>query len=242
MLERILSVTHPLIELFSSDKPLSLNEEYTKYITQEYPQNHTFNIVNNQLIPKYKLASRYKKLRKLYPERLTSFVDVGCSKGFFVLSASEFPECERSLGIDVNPYALNVCRWLKHNSGNQKASFEKMRLHELAERIDDMGGPFQTVLVVNAYQYIYFGSDHFRDHYLDHDTVFKHLRKICSGRVIFNNRLELKDCQNVDCIDYADKRAQDYTEENMLRAAENYFKITRYGKIGKYPLLALDVI
>ena len=241
MLDRLLSVTDPIIDFFSPEKSLSLNEEYLKYISQDYPQNHTFNIVNQQLKPRYKLASRYKKLITLYPDHLTSLVDVGCSKGFFVFSANEFPTCQRSLGIDINPYALNVCRWLKTTIQQPQAKFEKLYLHELAARIDEFGGAFQTVLVVNAYQYLYFGSDHFRHRYFDHDTIFKYLRTICSGRIIFNNRIELKDCQNVNCIDFSDQRSQDYTEEKMLAAAAKYFKITQFGKIGKYPLFAFDV-
>lgn len=238
--DRLLRVTDSIIELFTSENTLEMSDEYKRYITSEYPQNHTFKIVNNKIQPRYKLATRYKKLLQLYPDILTSFLDIGCSKGFFVFSANDFQQCTRSMGIDVNQYALNICRWLKQNLQIPTVHFEKMRLHELAERIEEFGGQFQTVLLVNAYQYLYFGSDNYRDAYHDHDFIFKNLRKICSHRIVFNNRVELQDCQNVNCIDYNDIPAQNYSEERMLEAAAKYFTITRHGRIGKCPLITFD--
>lgn len=43
--------------------------------------------------------------------------------------------------------------------GASRARFERLHLHELVERIDEFGGPFQTVLLVNAYQHLIFGSE-----------------------------------------------------------------------------------
>jgi len=217
--------------------------EYLSYITSSYPSNHTYKITRQgELKPKHKLAARYQKIRKLLPARVTSLAEIGCSKGFFVFSASVMPHCSRSLGIDVSHYDIEVCRWVKETLRNKNTSFEILQLHELTPRISEFGSAFQTVLLLNTYQYLYFGSDAFPMCYGDHDAIFRHLREICSGRIIFNNRIALEDCQNVERISQASKACQmNYSEEKALEAASKYFTVTRHGKIGKYPLLTLDV-
>jgi hypothetical protein len=217
-------------------------QKYLKYITGSYPSNHTYDIIQNKLIPKTKLATRYKKLQKLFPKKLESLVDIGCSKGFFVFEGGNHPHCTRSLGIDVNPYDIEICHWVNQTIKNDRVDFKLLKLHELADNIDQFGGAFQTVLVINIYQYLYFGSDTFPDNYLDHDTIFKNLRKICSERIIFNNRINLKDCQNTQRIENVDKKwVENYSEKNVMEAASRYFTLKKYGSIGKYPLWLLEV-
>ncbi|HSW71537.1 MAG TPA: hypothetical protein VLH77_06110 [Gammaproteobacteria bacterium] len=216
-------------------------KEYLSYLKAAYPNNHNYKVKKNRLVPTRDLAKRYNRVRELYPEPLTSFLDIGSSKGFFVFDASENPNCTRSLGIDVYQYDIDVCRWLKDHLHNNKVRFEFMRLHELADQIDEFGGPFQTVLMLNMYQYLYFGSVRNSDRYLDHDEIFKHLRKICNERIIFNNRVNLADCQNVEQIEKASEHSQNYSEEKIIAAASRYFNVVPHGKIGQYPLWTLDV-
>jgi hypothetical protein len=215
---------------------------YIHHIEHGYPSNHTYCLTNDKLKPKYKLASRYKKIRQLLPKQLTSLAEVGCSKGFFVFSAGAYPSCTRALGIDVSPFDIEVCRWVKQQLNSTNTRFEKMQLHELTPSITDLGGPFQTLLIINTYQYLYFGSDSFPECYLNHDAIFNSLRKICSQRIIFNNRIALEDCQNVARINKASEECREnYSEEKALAAAAKYFTISKHGKIGKYPLFTLDV-
>jgi hypothetical protein len=217
------------------------DSEYHRYIDTGYPSNHTYQIKKEKLKPNYKLASRYKKIKKLLPEHLTSLGEVGCSKGFFIFSATEHPHCTRGLGIDVNQYDIDICNWVKSTMNNTRATFAKMQLHELASRIEEFGGPLQTLLILNTYQYLYFGSDPFPECYLDHDAIFKNLRKICTQRIIFNNRISLNDCQNVTRIAEANEvYRQNYSEEKALEAAARYFIVKHHGKIGKYPLITMD--
>ncbi len=218
------------------------DSEYYHYIKSGYPSNHTYNIKNSRLIPKHKLAARYRKIRQLLPQNLTSIAEVGCSKGFFIFSGTAHLHCTRGLGIDVNQYDIEVCHWVKEKLANTRASFEIMQLHELAPRIEEFGGPFQTILILNTYQYLYFGSDSFPQCYLNHDAIFSQLRKIGSQRIIFNNRIALEDCQNVKRIAKASEESkQNYSEEKALEAASQYFKVERHGKIGKYPLFTFDI-
>jgi hypothetical protein len=218
------------------------NSEYHRYIKLGYPSNHTYQIKNNKLIPNYKLAARYRKIKKLLPKNLTSLGEVGCSKGFFIFSATLHPQCTRGIGIDVNPYDIEVCNWVKETVGSTRTSFAKMQLHELTPRIEEFGGPLQTLLILNTYQYLYFGSDSFPECYLDHDAIFKNLRKICTQRIIFNNRIDLADCQNGARIaEASDESKGNYTEEKALEAASKYFVVQKHGRIGKYPLITLDI-
>lgn len=231
-----------LVQLFCPHHHLPPTvKEYLNYLKAAYPNNHNYKVKNNHLVPTRELAKRYNRVHALFPKPLTSFLDLGSSKGFFVFAASKEPQCTRSLGIDVYQYDIDVCRWLKDYLHNDKVQFEFMRLHELAERIDEFGGPFQTVLMLNMYQYLYFGSVRNPDSYLDHDEIFKHLRKICSERIIFNNRVNLADCQNVEQIKQASEHSLNYSEEKIIAAASKYFNVVPHGKIGQYPLWILDV-
>ena len=110
----------------------NIEVQYKNYLGHGYPSNHTYKISKEKLVPKHKLAKRFKKIRALYPAPLTSLAEIGCSKGFFVLSAHESPHCSRSLGIDITQYDIDVCRWVKTSLQNTQSTFELMQLHELA--------------------------------------------------------------------------------------------------------------
>jgi hypothetical protein len=230
-----------LTALFQSTPDDSTTAEYLNYLKASYPNNHNYRVKKGRLIPSRELRKRYQRVLDLLPDPMTSFVDIGSSKGFFVFAASEDPQCTRSLGIDVYQYDIDVCRWLKNYLHNDKVQFEFMRLHELAERIEEFGGPFQTVLMLNMYQYLYFGSVRCPERYLDHAEIFKYLRKICSHRIIFNNRVNVADCQNVEQIDLASEHSQNYSEEKLIAAASQYFNVVPRGTIGQYPLWTMDV-
>ena len=238
-----LSTFGRILNLSTSTKQtpsITLPKEYLEYAEHAYPSNHTYKIQPGQLIPKRQLAARYKKIRQLFPDPLTSFAGISCSKGFFVFSASLYPSCTRTLGIDINPYDVQFCQKIKEYLGNTRSEFATMRLHELAERIDEFGGPFQTVILLNSYQYLYFGSEYFPQCYLDHDLIFKNLSKICSERLIFSNRVNIEDVQvNPSLLNARDYHAE-YTEEKIIKAASNYFVVQHEGYIGRYPLWALD--
>ena len=230
-----------LADLVQSKPALSAEgQEYYQYLKAAYPNNHNYTLKKTELSPSRELAKRYKKVQALLPKPLTSFLDIGSSKGFFVFAAAEDPACTRALGIDVYQYDIDVCRWLKKHLQNDKVQFEFMRLHELADRIEEFGGPFQTVLMLNMYQYLYFGSVRSSGRYLDHEEIFKHLRKVCNGRIIFNNRVNLADCQNVEQIDRTCEHSKNYSEAKLKAAASKYFKVSAHGTIGQYPLFTMD--
>jgi hypothetical protein len=198
--------------------------------------------VGDRLVAKWKLARRYRRITRLYPQPLTSLLDVGCSKGFFVLAADQQPCCDRALGIDVQRQEIEACEGAKAFLGADRATFLHLRLHELADSIESFGGPFQTVLVINCYQYLYFGSKRCPDRYLDHQEIFRLLRRLCSGRLIFNNRTELARVQQMPRR-IAQETGHDerlYNTRQILAVAAEFFQVAARGHIGSIPVWTMD--
>ncbi len=219
-----------------------LPSDVADYVVGSYPQNHNYIVRQGRLVPRHKLKVRFEQLAEAYPDPLESLLDLSCSKGFFVLDAASREPCERTLGIDIDQRELEVCRSVGRFLGCRESRFEKLNLHELADSIDDFGGPFQTVLLVNSYQYLYFGSSRSPDCYRDHETIFGLIRRVCSGRVLFSNRTELKQLQRT-CQAESIKtgRQAEYTEAKILDAASHHFRVVPHGRIGKWPFWLLDV-
>jgi hypothetical protein len=222
-----------------NDAP-GLDPQVLSYVNRSYPSNHDFSIRGQRLVPHRQLARRGSILSRHYPRPLTDLLDLSCSKGFFVLAAAQQPQCDRALGIDIFEHDVTVSRTLAEYLQLPKARFEKLRLHELSGSIGDFGGPFSTVLLVNTYQYLFFGSDRAADCYLDHDHIFHLIRQVCSGRLIFNNRTELKDCQNQEAVARAGERAKEYETAKLIAAAGLYFKLVTKEVLGRYPLLVFE--
>lgn len=222
-----------------NDAP-GLDAEVLSYINRSYPNNHNFGVRGEQLMPHRQLAHRSKALRRFYAHPQSRLLDLSSSKGFFVLEAAQQAGCTSALGIDVFEHDILVSRTLAKHLHLPNARFEVMRLHELSDRIAEFGGPFDTVLLVNTYQYLFFGSARAADCYLDHDRIFASIRRACSGRLIFNNRIELDDCQNREAVARAGEQAKEYETGKIMAAAERYFTLVAKRVIGRYPLLVFE--
>ena len=228
--------------LFSPKKKSPLSEDVQSYIKASYPNNHNYLFKSDRPVPKRQLKARYNKIRKLYPKNFESLLDLSSCKGFFVFAAETYQNAERCLGIDISEKFVDTSNSIKEAFHFEKSRFELMQLYELAERIDEFGGPFQTALLINCYQYIYFGSDLSPPCYESHEEYFALIRKVCNGRLIFNNRVEKKHCQNVSEVERAGEKALVYNAEAIIEAASKYFKFTDHGSIGRYPLWTFDAI
>ena len=211
------------------------------YLESSYPSNHNYVLKQGKLIALGKLARRYQDISIHYPEGMQSLLDTSCSKGYFNFDAVQSYSCKRSMGIDVVENELEACAAVKKYLNEEITNFEEMRLHDLASRIDEFGGPFDTALVINCYQYLYFGSSRFNASYMSHNSIFSDLRKVCDGRVIFSNRIEVKHLQ-----EYPEKKFKGmkelYDEQTIYAAASKYFEVKRVGKLGRYPLWTLDAL
>lgn len=220
----------------------TLPDAVQKFVRDSYPRNHTYTSLADCLVPQQKLAVRVSGLSRYYPAPLTSLLDLSCSKGFFVFHAAAQPACERALGIDLSDECLDVCRLLNARfAHSSRVSFSKLTLPELAERIDDFGGPFQTVLLLNTYQYLFFGSTVAPAVGQDHREIFRLLRRVCSGRLVFHNRLSLDDLQS-DPQERASRAGTGalYTPQAIREAAEEFFKVTALRRWLGRPVWLLD--
>lgn len=233
------SLWQKLLLKLRNDAP-GLDPAVLSYVNRSYPNNLNFSIRGRQLVPHRQLARRGAALMGHYPKPLTSLLDLSSSKGYFVLAAAQQPECRRALGIDVFEHDISVSRTLASHLQIPNTRFEVLKLHELAASIGKFGGPFDAALLVNTYQYLFFGSDRAADCYESHERIFELIRQTCSGRLIFNNRTELKDCQNREAVARAGARANDYTTEKILAAAGKYFKPVVQDVLGRYPLWVLE--
>jgi len=212
------------------------------FLGDSYPRNHTYSLLADSLVPSRKLATRVAGLSRHFPEPLTSLLDLSCSKGFFVFHAAAKETCRRALGIDLSDECLKACRQL--NTGfihRERVRFEKLTLAGLAGRIEEFGGPFQTVLLVNTYQYLFFGSTVAPPIAQDHRHIFCLLRRVCSGRLVFHNRLSLADVQS----DPRERAAitgtgARYNPEAIRDAATEFFRLTALRRWLGYPVWLLD--
>jgi len=220
----------------------SLPDNVQKFVRDSYPRNHTYTSLADRLVPQQKLAVRVSGLSRYYPAPLTSLLDLSCSKGFFVFHAAAQPTCERALGIDLSEECLDVCRQLNARfSRSSRVNFSRLTLPELANQIDDFGGPFQTVLLLNTYQYLFFGSTVAPAVGQDHREIFHLLRRVCSGRLVFHNRLSLDDLQS-DPQERASRAGTGalYNPQAIREAAEEFFKVTALRRWLGRPVWLLD--
>lgn len=227
-----------------NDLEKSIPEDLRAFFKDSYPHNHTFAATNGRLVPGRKLADRLAQITKHYPAPLESLLDLSCSKGFFVFHAAMQPDCNRALGIDLNENCVNACRLLNAQFDyHSRVNFEQLTLPELADRIDEFGGPFQTALLINTYQYLVFGSSVGPPVSHEHREIFRLLRRVCSGRLIFHNRLFLADLQS-DPQDRARRinSAVDYSPTAIHAGAAEFFRIRELDSWSRRPIWLLDAI
>lgn len=231
--------------IFGGTEPIEDNlpdKTILEYLETSYPSNHNYVLNQGKLIPLRQLARRYRAISAQYPENMDSLLDTSCSKGYFNFDAVHSYGCSRSMGIDVVVEELQASAEVQKYLGDNVVVLERIRLHELAERIDEFGGPFDVVLVVNCYQYLYFGSTRYKGAYMSHDKIFANLRKVCKNRVIFSNRLDVDRLQQYPARMAASKEMiEAYDEPSAIEAASRYFIVNQAGKLGRYPLWTLDV-
>ncbi len=210
------------------------------YLASAYPTNHRYRVVGRRLWPTWKLRTRYRRIRVLYPRPLVSLVDLSSSLGYFVLQAALRESCPRVLGIDLHEPDLRVSEVVRDQLGLASVRLERLRLHELSARIEAFGGPFQTALVLNVYHYLYFGSTRSPEHYESHAEIFESLRSVCSGTLVFSNCVELGQLpENVRRRAREQGRDAGYDERSVRTAAERWFTIEEHGKLGRRPLWRL---
>jgi len=200
------------------------------------PSNHNYAIRRGRTLPCYALQRRARIIDQQLPSPLTSFLDIGCCRGYYVIQAAQRPEKPVAVGIDVyEPSVDAACRALQH-LGVPNARFYKTALRDVADAPSSFGGPFQTILLLGTYHYLYWGSSQSLDCYASHQEILSRLWKLCTDRVILSARLEKSELPG-----HIQARAasSEYSTDGFLRAAREYFDVRPSGMLEDYPLYVL---
>ncbi len=206
-----------------------------------YPRNHNYRIGGRALLPGFSLYHRWRMLSALCPEPLESLLDIGSSKGFFVLAAALEPGCRAAAGIDLHAPFIDVSERVAEAMGVERAKFFLAALDAVAANPARYGGPFQTVLLINTYHYLYWGSTYAEKSFGRHDEILGHLAALCTGRVIFSSPLEVDACPG-DVRRRAREAGtgHDYTQRAFYEAAGRFFGVAPAGVLGRRPVLVLN--
>lgn len=220
--------------------PPPLDATTRAYLARTYPKNHTYRVVGGRLVPTWRLWTRYRRLRALYPDAPTSLVDLSACKGWFCLHAAQRLGLERVVGIELHADDLAASRAARDHLGLERVRLEDLRLHELASRVDAFGGPFDVSLVVNLYHYLFFGSRRSDEHYGTHDEIFRLLRTVTRGTLVLSNCTEVGQMpRHMQAMAHEQGRAAEYTTGAIRAAAERWFDVEEHGTLGKRPLWRL---
>ncbi len=220
--------------------PADLHPEVAAYIGDSYPHNLDYRVVRGKLRPSWKLWRRLRRIKRLYAQPFDELLDLSSSKGFFVLDAASQPACTRALGIDVHEPDLEASRAVAEHLKLGRASFERLTLSQCAAHIDQHGGPFRTVLLVNTYPYLFLGSDRSDDHIPDHHELFARLAAATKERLVFSNRIDFDRLPR-----HIQARARklgletNYDATSIRNAAESHFELEEQKPLGKIPLWVL---
>jgi len=206
-----------------------------------YPRNHDYSICKKQLFPSFKLYERFKLVTSFYPEELEKFIDIGSCRGFYVMEAAQRPHCQVSIGIDVYEPFVSISNKVREYLDIKNADFYLATLDQVSDRPEAYGGPFQTVLLIGAYHYLFWGSKLSSSAYYSHREILTRLSKISTDRLIFSARLEVDRLPTV--LKEKAKMLGNkiiYNTEYFLKIAEQFFEVRKAGYLGRYPLFVMS--
>ncbi|MCK5707518.1 MAG: class I SAM-dependent methyltransferase [Candidatus Aureabacteria bacterium] len=220
---------------FSNEKEKDLNQ-----LLVGYPHNHNYAVYKKKLFHSFQLYERYKLVSSAFPEKLTSFIDIGSCKGYYVLNAAMQQSCKISTGVDIHKPFISISKKVKDHLEIKNASFFLGYLEDICDNPQSFGGPFQTVLLIGTYQYLFWGSGLSQHAYFNHREILLRLSRICTERVILSARLEtgwLSSGVKEKAKLLGSKIT--YTTDDFIKTAEEFFNIETAGYLGKYPLFIM---
>lgn len=202
---------------------------------------HTYQMADRKTLTTFQMDQRWSIVSRLYPDRLTSLLDIGCCRGWFVVQAAMRPECERALGIDVVQGFIDAANEARQLLNLDKAEFHYAFLDDLAD-VQKYRAPYQTIVLLNTYHYMFWGSAYSAKHWADHDYLLRTLAQLCTDRVIFMSPLEVAQCPS-DIVRRAREHpdwAVQFTTERFLATAALYFTVSLQSYLGLRPLYLLE--
>jgi hypothetical protein len=206
-----------------------------------YPSNHRYRIEGRRLVPSYKLYRRAQVVESLCSPGLTSLLDIGCCRGYYVFGAAGRPTCRAAVGIDVFEPFIRTAKQVQDHLGAANVRFYLAGLDEVARDPAAFGGPFQTIVLIGTYHYVYWGSVRCQTAFRSHREILSRLAGLCTDRVILSARLTVSDLPD-DLKELAQTapEAKEYTPEGFHRAAEEFFDVRPSGRLGDYPVHVLS--
>ncbi|MFZ2148316.1 MAG: class I SAM-dependent methyltransferase [Sedimentisphaerales bacterium] len=223
-----------------SDSSLNRLEKELNSLLAGYPRNHNYRIHKKKLIPSFKLYERLRLVVSFYPEKLESFLDIGSCRGYYAMEAAQRPNCRISAGADIYEPFISISKKVREYLDIKNVEFYFATLDELSSRPEAYGGPFQIVLLIGTYHYLFWGSKLSPIAYHNHREILARLSQICTDRLIFSARLEIDRLPN-DIKQKAKMLGNEvgYNTADFLRSAEEFFEVHKAGYLGKYPLLVM---
>ncbi len=199
---------------------------------------HIFQIADDRVLSTGQMELRWKIVTSLYPKKLTSLLDIGCCRGWFIVKAAMLPECEAALGVDVVPEFIDAANEAKRLLKLDKAQFEYAFLNDLERDRQKYRLPYQTLLLINTYHYMYWGSTYCPTHWPDQNYLLRTLASMCTDRMLLMSPLEVSDCPS-DIAERAREHpdwAEQYTTSRFLDIASRYFDVSLERYLGIRPL------
>jgi hypothetical protein len=216
-------------------------EKDINHLLVGYPHNHKYALHKKKMLPSFQLYERHKLVASALPEKLVSFLDIGCCKGYYALNAALHPHCRVSAGIDIHEPFVSVSQKVREYLGLKNAFFYLSDLEKVSGDPKAHGGPFQTILLIGTYQYLFWGSGIDSNAYYSHRDILARLAGICTDRLILSARLETGTLPSgIREKARILRNKVPYTTENFLQAAREFFRISIAGYMGKYPLFVLS--
>jgi hypothetical protein len=205
-----------------------------------YPRNHLYRIVQGRIVPGFRLYERLRFITQVYPDPLHSFLDIGCCRGFYVLDAAGRLGCPRAVGIDAHEPFVGTARDAARYLSMEGAAFHCASLEQVSANPPEFGGPFQVVLLIGTYHYLFWGSTLCPTAYYSHEEIFRRLASICTDRLIISGRITR------DRLVRIQEELQDrpcdvpYTAEAFLEGAGKFFQVRHVGHLGVDPLFVMS--
>ncbi len=205
-----------------------------------YPRNHFYRIVGGRIVPGFRLYERLRIISEVYPEPMHSFLDIGCCRGFYVLDAALRRHCPRAVGIDVHEPFVATARDAAHYLQVREAAFHNASLEDVSSEPQKFGGPFQVVMLIGTYHYLYWGSFLCPTAYHSHDEILRRLASICTDRLIISARFTMRRLPaHIKNTLKEEQTGETYTMEAFLQSAARFFHARHAGYLGVYPLFAM---
>jgi len=140
--------------------------------------------------------------------------------------------------VDVVHEFIDEANQAKQLLKLDKAQFDYAFLNDLERDREKYRLPYQTILLINTYHYMYWGSTYCPNHWPDQDYMLRTLASMCTDRMIFMSPLEVSECPS-DIAERAREHpewAKGYTTQQFLDTAARYFDVTLESHLGVRPL------